>query len=117
MKTILVSLLGLFVLVGCGSDPAPCAGSTVLGTFTGTVSGNADTMVIADSCAITSSYCQSTSTMPNATASSGSATITVTATNGHTGCLPLGATNCTYSISGAALTFNCGGSTLTYTKQ
>ena len=118
---VVCSIGFVLALSGCGSSGASagaCSSSPILGTFRGTILGQTDTMVISDACTITSSYCQSTSTYPvGAIATSGSITITVTSTSGITGCLPVGATTCAYSLVASSLSYNCGGSTITYTKQ
>lgn len=123
MKNLIVAVC-ILIVVGCGrstdsaaTTSAACAGGVLNGTYTGSILGNSDTMVLADSCAITSSYCASQSSVPKLTSASGTVTITVTATNARTGCLGLGDTNCAYVLSGSSLTFTCGAGVLTYTKQ
>ena len=93
-----------------------CASSVVAGSWKGSISGNSDTMAFNSDCSGSSTYCKSTFTYPNITASSGSVLITNTSTNGATGCLAAGAFTCTYAISGSTLTFGCGGGTVSYTK-
>lgn len=117
MRFLMLTLL----LAGCaqggssGGSAGSCASSVVLGTWDADASS--DVMVFKADCTGTSSGCGSTFTYPPATATFGTATITVTSTSGGGGCLPLGATDCDYQISGALMQFDCGGGVLNYTKQ
>jgi hypothetical protein len=120
MRTVIFGVL--FVLAGCAgsgggsSSGEACSGSPFVGSWTGSILSNPDTMVFTNSCAVTSTYCASTGTIPATTNSSGSVVVTVTSTNANSGCLPAGNTTCNYSISGNSLSFNCGGGVITYTK-
>lgn len=105
--------------VGCGSEARPpCEGSVLLGTYTGMLAGNPDTLVFNADCSGTASFCQATFTHQKLTASSGTMSVTVNTGRTDPLCLSVGAHSCTYSHSGTALTFACDGSAdLTYTKQ
>jgi hypothetical protein len=112
---IIALVLTLIAVSGCGTA-APCGSSLVTGSWTGQVAGNADTLAFSGACGVTSSYCQAGGTVPNIVASTGTAAIVITSSNGNTGCLPTGTTYCDFAVDSDSLSFNCGGSTLTYSK-
>jgi hypothetical protein len=119
-------VIGLMSLVGCNEDtertpqsdqPTACSGAIVKGTWTGDILGNVDTLTFNEDCSGSSSYCATQFNYPMVSANSGTATISVTATNNNQGCLPMGDASCGYTVSGDTLSFDCGGSVLVYTRQ
>ena len=139
MKKI-VLLIFVLSLTACnsgsgGSDSsaaltsvASCQDLGINGTWNGTISGNADTMVIANNCATTSSYCQSNSTVTIVSRNSsctagisecGVLTFKTTNNNGSGFCASVGVTySCSYQVNTAstALSYDCGGGALIYTR-
>lgn len=123
---IRLSLVVVFLALsaGCGSSASKsdsssseCAGSVVVGSWKGDLGGaGADTLTFGADCKGTSSYCASSFTYPNVTATSGDVIIKNSATNGAAGCLPAGEFTCQYMIEGNGLAFRCGGGIVTYTK-
>lgn len=119
-------VFGLVALAGCNEEtgrspqsdqPTACAGAVVKGVWTGDILGSADTLTFNEDCSGSSSYCGAQFTYPRVSANSGTATISVSATNDNQGCLPAGDASCGYTVSGDTLSFDCGGSVLVYTRQ
>jgi hypothetical protein len=102
--------------IGAPIDSKPCSSTLILGPWQGSIAGNPDTMTFNDDCRGTSTYCQSNFTYPTMTAYSGLVMITNISTNWAPGCLRAGLHRCFYEVSGAKLSFNCGGNTLQYTR-
>lgn len=124
MKNVLLTLSICLVLSSCGSSSSgsgtttgACASSLITGSWAGTISGHVDVMTFAADCSGSSTYCASTHTVPNITATPGSVVVTVSATNGASGCLPVGQTSCAYTVNSTTLGFNCGPGAIYYTKQ
>lgn len=121
MKT-LITVTMVLILTACGKEeskgsPGGCYGGALNGTYSGSVAGNPDTMEITDSCSVTSSYCGSTTTIPKLVAETGYVKVSVSASPGKYGCLPVGDTTCAYDLTNGVLKYTCGSSVLTYTKQ
>lgn len=129
-------LVTLLFLSSCAEDSsssgpksvASCSDLGINGTWSGFVAGNSDTMLIASNCAITSSYCQSNSTVVITHRSSscgggfaecGQMTFKTTFSNGNNGCAAVGQTyTCTFDVNvmNTALKYDCGGGIITYTR-
>lgn len=105
---------------GCGPyervDGA-CAGAATLGSWRGSVFGQDDDLTFGADCRGTSSYCQATFDFPPVMGTSAQVLITVDSTNSRFGCLPVGATSCSYTLVGDLLNFSCGGVVLTYERR
>ncbi len=122
---IIQCLAIVIVLQACGSSsksdsasaPGACASSVVAGSWKGSIYGNQDVMTFDSSCSGSSTYCQSSFTFPNVTATEGYISVSNNSTNGKSGCAGLETVNCAYRVNGSTLSFNCGGGTLSYTKQ
>lgn len=125
---------GLIIILAtsaCGSEDKgssssssnACAGSVVLGSWSGTTAGQPDTLTFGPDCRGSSTWCQSTFSYPNVTASPGEAKITYDKSNGQPGCATVKsksvAVDCTFSVSGSTLTTTCGdfASPQTWQKQ
>lgn len=126
MKTIIILSLILFG-TGCNnsggssssSSPATpiCTDAQLDNTWYSNWPGELDTMVIASSCAVTSSYCGSQSTLSILSLTTtcdygathcGTVGVTTTSTNGSNGCLPMGYATCDFLTDGSAMAFTCG---------
>jgi hypothetical protein len=117
MKTTnLILVTGLF-LASCGgsSTPGACSAHPLVGSWIN--ENETDIYKFNGDCTGSSTYCESTFTYPNSTATSGSALFTVTSSNGAEGCLPIGQTTCAYAIEGTAFAADCGLGAIIYTKQ
>lgn len=128
--------LALVYLTSCAEDSASsgpksvasCSDLGINDTWSGDISGHADTMQITTNCAVTSSYCQSNSTVvitqrnsscSGGIAECGSMTFKTTSSNGNTGCAAVGHTyNCSFTINVAntSLKYDCGGGVISYTR-
>lgn len=111
-------LIATLLLVSCGGASGPCASSPVVGSWTN--SGTTETIIVTAACAFTSDICASsgTVTLPSATATSGTGTVSITS-GGAPGCLTVGDHSCAYVVqNNTQLSFTCdGGATVVYERD
>lgn len=104
-----------------------CAQLGANGVWYGSVLGNPDVMTITENCTVTSTYCGSKSKMeiidatgcPAGSDSCGTVLVQTSLSNRSSGCLRDGVpATCAFVVwgSGQNLTFNCGNSSLTYSR-
>lgn len=117
----LISILFLSVIVSaCGSAESAskstaCSTSPVLGTWINDATDQY--LVLGEDCIGHETSCASSFTYEKDFADAGTTTITVTATNGGAGCLPLGTLTCTYTHPTThMLNIDCGSGIVTYLK-
>lgn len=122
MKKEALLILGL-LLTGCGKSEeastavAPaCSTSAILGSWTNLAS-TTDSITFKSDCTGTTGYCGGTFTFPNVTSTSGNVLLTVTSSNGKSGCLAAGTYTCAYTISGSYMGYNCGTGNFYYSRQ
>jgi len=108
-----------------------CDEAGVTGTWVGSVNGNYDVLTATSSCALSSSYCASSSEFaiasinsgcPAGSTTCGEGVVRTSASNGNPDCFTTNtAANCEFSTvvssSGTILYYTCGGNILTYYKQ
>lgn len=119
MKPLLIVMAILFIGCGKKDSPTPVASvpactSTANGSWTDEDIAD-DILVLNADCSGTGSYCAAKFTYTSP-ASSGVTVVSVSETNGNTGCLPVGKTNCTFVVSGNSLTYDCGLGTIHFSK-
>lgn len=120
MKTLISILFVSIIVSACGSaetavKSTACASSPVVGTW---VNDSTDQyLVLGEDCIGHETSCASSFNYEKDFEASGTTTITVTATNGGAGCLPLGTLTCTYTYPTVhMLNIDCGGGIVTYLK-
>lgn len=137
MKTLITIVFLSTIIIGCGksgdatnSQPvteiANLSASGLVSNWSKTLSGVTDNLSIGNDGAISSSYCGSSSQIASVTVTSscpiasatacGVVTGTNNATNGKSGCLPVGAFSCQYATNASQMIFTCGGVALVYSK-
>lgn len=121
MKPIILTLLSVVVISGCGGSgggggspthTAPaCKGAIGLGVWN---NNTPSILTLLDNCHATESYCGSefTFTKPD----NNEMTIEITNTNGTPGCLGVGSYQCQFIATDTDLTFDCGNGVEFYTK-
>lgn len=135
--SILIGVMAFQNCAGGGSSSAPtsvtygCADTGMVGSWVGTVSGNPDILTVASNCALSSTYCTSSSTYtitslntdcPPGMYACGYGEVRTAASNGNANCFsPNSSGNCSFGLQIVGgvdtLYYNCGGGTFTYTRQ
>lgn len=107
-----------------------CSNSGIVGLWKGSVSGQTDTLTITDGCQISSSYCQSSSTVtlsrinsgcPAWATTCGVGIVRTSSSNGDPNCFSTGSeVQCQFAAFKDSTTnelyFNCGGATQAYVE-
>jgi hypothetical protein len=113
-----IYVLIFLVLTACAAPGSgsgggsTCPADSIVGSWSGTVSGNPDTLVFNSNGSGTGSYCNSTF---NYSVSGDQVTISV-AGNAGGGCWGTGTISCTWSSTSSSLFLDCSSTVSRYTK-